>query len=96
MLFRSAHDANIYIMDEPLQGIDITTEKLIIDTMKKLQADGKTFLVVHHNLNTVPDYFNRVIILNKEIIAAGPVEDVWTEDNINAAYYEKSDEPWTS
>ncbi|CEA01259.1 putative ABC transporter ATP-binding protein [Jeotgalicoccus saudimassiliensis] len=91
-----AHDANIYIMDEPLQGIDITTEKLIIDTMKKLQADGKTFLVVHHNLNTVPDYFNRVIILNKEIIAAGPVEDVWTEDNINAAYYEKSDEPWTS
>lgn len=91
-----AHDANIYIMDEPLQGIDITTEKLIIDTMKKLQAEGKTFLVVHHNLNTVPDYFNRVIILNKEIIAAGPVEDVWTEDNINAAYYEKSDESWIS
>lgn len=91
-----AHDADIYIMDEPLQGIDIKTEKLIIDTMKKLQAEGKTFLVVHHHLNTVPDYFNRVIILNKEIIASGPVEEVWTEDNINAAYYEKSDESWTS
>ena len=91
-----AHDASIYIMDEPLQGIDITTEKLIIRTMKKLQAEGKTFLVVHHNLNTVPDYFNRVIILNKEIIASGPVEEVWTKENINAAYYEKSDEPWTS
>lgn len=91
-----AHDASIYIMDEPLQGIDITTEKLIISTMKKLQAEGKTFLVVHHNLNTVPDYFNRVIILNKEIIASGPVEEVWTKENINAAYYEKSDEPWTS
>lgn len=89
-----AHDASIYIMDEPLQGIDITTEKLIISTMKKLQAEGKTFLVVHHNLNTVPDYFNRVIILNKEIIASGPIEEVWTEENINAAYYEKSDEPW--
>lgn len=91
-----AHDASIYIMDEPLQGIDITTEKLIISTMKQLQAEGKTFLVVHHNLNTVPDYFNRVIILNKEIIASGPVEEVWTEENINAAYYEKGDEPWTS
>ncbi|HBV24151.1 MAG TPA: peptide transporter [Jeotgalicoccus sp.] len=91
-----AHNASIYIMDEPLQGIDITTEKLIISTMKKLQAEGKTFLVVHHNLNTVPDYFNRVIILNKEIIASGPVEEVWTKENINAAYYEKSDEPWTS
>lgn len=91
-----AHDASIYIMDEPLQGIDITTEKLIISTMKKLQAEGKTFLVVHHNLTTVPDYFNRVIILNKEIIADGPVEEVWTEENINAAYYEMSDDPWTS
>ena len=91
-----AHDASIYIMDEPLQGIDITTEKLIISTMKKLQAEGKTFLVVHHNLTTVPDYFNRVIILNKEIIADGPVEEAWTEENINAAYYEMSDDPWTS
>ena len=91
-----AHDASIYIMDEPLQGIDITTEKLIISTMKKLQTEGKTFLVVHHNLTTVPDYFNRVIILNKEIIADGPVEEVWTEENINAAYYEMSDDPWTS
>ena len=91
-----AHDASIYIMDEPLQGIDITTEKLIISTMKQLQAEGKSFLVVHHNLTTVPDYFNRVIILNKEIIADGPVEEVWTEENINAAYYEMSDDPWTS
>lgn len=91
-----AHDASIYIMDEPLQGIDIKTEKLIISTMKQLQAEGKTFLVVHHNLNTVPEYFNNVIILNKEIITSGPVEEVWTEDNINAAYYEKSDDVWTS
>lgn len=83
-----AHDASIYLMDEPLQGIDITTEKLIIDTMKALQKQGKTFLVVHHNLNTVPEYFDHVVILNKEIIASGPVEEVWSEDNINAAYYE--------
>lgn len=87
-----AHDANIYIMDEPLQGIDITTEKLIIDTMKQLQLEGKTFLVVHHNLNTVPEYFDNVIILNKKIITAGTIDEVWTNENINAAYYEKSDD----
>lgn len=83
-----AHDASIYLMDEPLQGIDITTEKLIIDTMKELQQKGKTFLVVHHNLNTVPEYFDHVVILNKKIIASGPVKDVWSQDNIDAAYYE--------
>lgn len=83
-----AHDASIYLMDEPLQGIDITTEKLIIDTMKYLQKEGKTFLVVHHNLNTVPEYFDHVVILNKTVIASGPVKEVWSQDNIDAAYYE--------
>lgn len=83
-----AHDASIYLMDEPLQGIDITTEKLIIDTMKDLQKEGKTFLVVHHNLNTVPEYFDHVVILNKKVIANGPVKEVWSQDNIDAAYYE--------
>lgn len=83
------HDAEIYIMDEPLQGIDITTEKLIIDTIKRLQNEGKTFLVVHHNLDTVEEYFDRVVIINKSIIASGKIEDVWTPDNIEKAYYEK-------
>lgn len=91
-----AHNASIYIMDEPLQGIDITTEALIIKTMKQLQSEGKTFLVVHHNLTTVPEYFNDVILLNKEIITSGPVAGVWTESNINAAYREKGDKEWTS
>lgn len=84
------HDADIYIMDEPLQGIDITTEKLIIETMKQLQKEGKTFLVVHHNLDTVEDYFDHVIILNKTILSSGTVEEVWSQENIDQAYYEKS------
>lgn len=91
-----AHDANIYIMDEPLQGIDITTEKLIIDTIKHLQTAGKTFLIVHHHLNTVPEYFDNVIILNKEVVAAGSIREVWNDKNIESAYYEKSEETWTS
>lgn len=91
-----AHDADIYIMDEPLQGIDITTERLIIETMKRLQSEGKTFLVVHHNLETVPEYFDNVVILNKEVIAAGLIDEVWTKAHIDDAYYEKSVEPWPS
>lgn len=85
-----AHDADIYIMDEPLQGIDMTTETLIVETMERLKKSGKTFLVVHHNLLTVPDYFDNVVILNREIVASGNITDVWTKDNIDAAYYEMS------
>lgn len=83
-------DADIYIMDEPLQGIDITTEKLIIKTIKSLQEQGKTFLVVHHNLDTVKEYFDHVIIMNKTIFAGGKISDVWTEENIDKAYSEVS------
>lgn len=83
-------DADIYIMDEPLQGIDITTEKLIIKTIKSLKAQGKTFLIVHHNLDTVKEYFDHVIIMNKTIFAGGKISEVWTEENIDKAYSEVS------
>jgi manganese/zinc/iron transport system ATP- binding protein len=85
-----AQDADIYIMDEPLQGIDITTEKLIIDIMKQLQQEGKTFIVVHHHLDTVEEYFDHVVILNKTVIAEGTIGSVWNRKNINRAYYEMS------
>lgn len=81
-------NAGIYIMDEPLQGIDITTEKLIIDTIKSLQQEGKTFLIVHHNLDTVEEYFDHAVIMNKTVIAAGGIGDVWTKENIDKAYME--------
>lgn len=84
-----AQDADIYVMDEPLQGIDITTENLIIDVIRQLQDDGKTFIVVHHQLNTVKEYFDHVVILNKTVIASGPVDAVFTEENIETAYREK-------
>ncbi|WP_411843343.1 metal ABC transporter ATP-binding protein [Salinicoccus sp. HZC-1] len=85
-----AQDADIYVMDEPLQGIDITTENLIIDIIRQLQHEGKTFIVVHHQLNTVKEYFDHVVILNKTIIADGPADEVFTEENIEKAYREKS------
>ena len=87
-----AEEADIYIMDEPLQGIDIKTEALIMETIKNLQQKGKTFLIVHHNISTVPDYFDHVIMLNQTIQASGSVNDVLTEGNIKNTYYEMSDE----
>ena len=87
-----AEEADIYIMDEPLQGIDIKTEALIMETIKNLQEKGKTFLIVHHNLSTVSDYFDHVIMLNQTVQASGSVNDVLTEGNIKNTYYEMSDE----
>lgn len=84
-----AQDADIYVMDEPLQGIDITTENLIMDVIRKLQTEGKTFIVVHHQLNTVKEYFDHVVIMNKTIIADGPTDAVFTGENIEKAYREK-------
>lgn len=84
-----AQDAGIYVMDEPLQGIDITTEILIIDVIKQLQDEGKTFVIVHHQLNTVKEYFDHAVIMNKSIIADGPTDEVFTDENIEKAYREK-------
>lgn len=85
-----AQDADIYVMDEPLQGIDMTTEHLIMKTIRELRDDGKTFVIVHHNLTTVKDYFDHAIIFNKEVVVQGPLEEIWTESNINKAYREMS------
>ncbi len=81
-----AQQAQIYIMDEPFQGVDATTERAIITVLKDLQADGRTVVVVHHDLETVPDYFDHVLLLNVKAIASGRVSDVFTPDNLRATY----------
>lgn len=86
-------DAEIYLMDEPFQGVDAKTEKSIVDILKKLKSENKTVLVVHHDLQTVPVYFDKVILLNKTIVAKGKVEDVFTEENIEITY-RKSEETY--
>ena len=73
-------------MDEPLQGVDIHTEKAVIGLLQELQAQGKTLLVVHHDLPTVPEYFNWVIMLNKRLTTSGTVEDVFTEEYLRQTY----------
>ena len=79
-------EADIYLMDEPFQGVDSTTEKSIVDILKKLKSDGKTLLVVHHDLQTVPTYFESVTFINKTVIASGKVKEVFTQENIDKAY----------
>lgn len=79
-------DAQVYFMDEPFQGVDATTERAIVDLLKELRAEGKTVVAVHHDLQTVPEYFDWVTLLNVRRIASGPVADVFTDDNLRRAY----------
>lgn len=79
-------DADIYFMDEPFQGVDATTEKAIITVLRHLRDEGRTVVVVHHDLETVPEYFDEVLILNVRKIAEGPVADVFTNENLRRAY----------
>ena len=79
-------EADIYLMDEPFQGVDSTTEKSIVDILKKLKSEGKTLLVVHHDLQTVPAYFESVALINKAVIVSGKVSEVFTQENIDKTY----------
>ena len=81
-----AQDADLYFMDEPFAGVDATTERAIIALLQDLRAIGKTVVAVHHDLNTVDDYFDDVALLNVRLIAAGPVEAVFTHENLHATY----------
>ena len=78
--------ADLYFMDEPLQGVDATTERAIIDLLRTLQERDCTVIAVHHDLQTVPEYFDRVLLLNVRRIASGPVEEVFTEENLRRTY----------
>jgi len=79
-------DAKIYLMDEPFQGVDATTEKAIIRLLKDLRKEGKTVIVVHHDLQTVPEYFDWVTFLNVKKIATGPVKDIFNDNNLTKTY----------
>lgn len=79
-------EADIYFMDEPFQGVDATTEKTIVELLKELRNSGKTVVVVHHDLQTVKEYFDWVMLLNVRQIACGPVDKAFTEENLRLAY----------
>ena len=79
-------EADIYLMDEPFKGVDKTTEHAIISLLQEMKARGKTVIVVHHDLNTVPQYFDWVTMVNKQTVAYGPVADTFTDEAIERTY----------
>ncbi|MRX72424.1 ATP-binding cassette domain-containing protein [Bacillus lacus] len=81
-----AQEAEVYFMDEPFAGVDAATEKAIILLLNELKSNGKTVLVVHHDLQTVEEYFDYVLLLNMRRVAFGPTKETFTHDNLQKAY----------
>jgi manganese/zinc/iron transport system ATP- binding protein len=79
-------DADLYLMDEPFAAVDAATERAIVAILHELRRAGKTMVVVHHDLQTVSQYFDHVILLNMRIVAAGPTRDVFTTANLQKTY----------
>jgi manganese/zinc/iron transport system ATP- binding protein len=73
-------------MDEPFQGVDATSERAIVTLLQELRSQGRTVVAVHHDLQTVAEYFDSVTLLNVRRVASGPVEEVFTEENLRATY----------
>ena len=81
-----AQNADFIFLDEPFVGIDLVSERIIMDTLKELKHQGKTVLIVHHDLSKVKKYFDNIILLNRNLIAHGSVESVFNEENLKKAY----------
>ncbi len=78
--------ASIYLMDEPFAGVDAKTENLLIEILHKLRDDGNTIVLVHHDLTTVNDYFDNVVLLNRKLVACGQTRAAFTAENVELAY----------
>lgn len=81
-----AQEADLYVMDEPFAGVDAATETAIVDVLRRLSGEGRTVVCVHHDLSTVPDYFDHVLLLNGRVVASGPVATTFTLDNLHRTY----------
>jgi manganese/zinc/iron transport system ATP- binding protein len=81
-----AQEAEIYLMDEPLAGVDASTEQAIFALLNELKSQGKTVIAVHHDLQTVTEYFDWLVLLNLRLVADGPTEEVFTQEKLSATY----------
>lgn len=81
-----AQGAEVYLMDEPFVGVDVATEKAIMDLLQAMRDDGKTIVVVHHDLQAVTTNFDYLVLLNTRLIAHGPISEVLTSENLQATY----------
>jgi manganese/zinc/iron transport system ATP- binding protein len=81
-----AQQAELYLMDEPFAGVDAATEHAVVDVMRDVRDDGATVICVHHDLQTVGEYFDHALVLNVRPITAGPIKDALTEEALQTAY----------
>ncbi len=81
-----AQESDLYLLDEPFAGIDSTTERTMIDLLRSLRDQGKTVLVVHHDLATAQSYFDSLILLNQRLVAFGPTASVFTPEILQKTY----------
>ncbi|MFW6347838.1 MAG: metal ABC transporter ATP-binding protein [Cyclonatronaceae bacterium] len=81
-----AQEADIYFMDEPFAGVDASTEDHILELLRELRTQGKTVIVVHHDLQTVSEYFEWVMLLNLRLVALGPTKTTLTQENLQKTY----------
>lgn len=78
--------ADIYILDEPLKGVDVKTEAILMDLLRELASQNKTVLVVHHDLSSLKTYFDELVLMNIKLIASGPMDTNLTKENLYRAY----------
>ena len=81
-----AQDARVYFMDEPFAGVDASTEKAIVTLLQELRDKGSTCIIVHHDLQTVREYFDHLVMLNMRVVVNGPTKEVFTKENLRRAY----------
>lgn len=79
-------DADLIFLDEPFVGVDINSEAIIINLLKQLAQEGKTIFMVHHDLSKVQRYFEKVILINKTVIAYGETKEVYTKENLTKTF----------
>jgi manganese/zinc/iron transport system ATP- binding protein len=81
-----AQEADLYLMDEPFASVDAATERAIVEVLRELRSRGRTVVCVHHDLPTVPEYFDHVALLNMRVVAQGPVGETFTTENLRKTY----------
>lgn len=81
-----AQQGRIMMLDEPFTGVDVQTETAIIELLRALRAEGHIILVSTHNLGSVPEFCDQVVLINRTVLAYGPTEEVFTEQNLTHAF----------
>lgn len=79
-------DAELYFMDEPFTGVDAATEQAIVLVLRELRNRGRTVMCVHHDLSSIPEYFDHVIMLNTRLIVSGVTSEVFNGENLSRTY----------